>query len=592
MTESTPKPAASSLSLHRTRWQRYLPILAWLPGYQRSWLRLDLLAGLTILGTTVPTAMGYAAVAGLPPQAGLYASMMGLFAYAIFGTSRQLKVEASPSMAIMTAAIVGPLAISGSAYYMALAAALGLIVGAILVVAGAARMGYLADFLARPVVTGYLFGLALTIAMAVSPKLVGLPPAGPGDFLPQVRALASGSMQVNGWTIAISLGAFGVILLLRRFAPRLPGALVLVLLGIALVSVFNLTEKGVAVVGPIPNGLPSLQVPWIHLTDLVILLVGGAGMVFLALAESLGSARAVRFERRERIDPDQELIALGIANVSAGLFQGLAVDANLATSATASSVGSRSQLSSLITAASLLLVLILPGQFLSNVPSAILAVAVIMSVVRFMDVQELRRLYRSRLTDFVLALAALVGVITAGVLGGLLLAVFLSLAIVLYRASRPHIALLGKVLGHQAYGDLARSPDALQVPGLLIVRPDVQLFFANANAVGSQIVRLVGEHPQPVSTVLIDLGASADIDVASLDMLSDLIDDLGDVGVRVLLAEVAEKTVDRLQRAGLLARLGEEHVYLDVVEAVEDFTRTPETRQSETSVKEQEPDRP
>lgn len=552
--------------------KRYVPLISWLPRYRRTWLRFDLLAGISAWGITVPTAMGFAQIAGLPVQAGLYAAMVALFAYAVFGTSSLLKVETSPAMAVMSAAVVAPLALGDYAYYITLSAALALVVGLILVGAGLARMGFLADFLAKPVVAGFLFGLALLIIIRQLPSLFGLP-SGSGSALNHIRELITSLDETNPWTFAISMLSFLALLLFRRYIPGFPGALVVIALSILAVLVFNLEELGVAVVGPIPSGLPAPRIPLVRPTDLPYLLLGATAMVFVALGESLGTARTFVAERRNRsIDTNQELLALGMANLGAGLMRGFTVGANPAATASANAARTKTQMASIVTAGLILGTYATQIDILGNLPQAVVAVAVIVSVSRLLNLAELRRFYRSRKIDFALALVTLVGVFLAGVLPGLMIAVFLSLLIVLYQSSRPHLAVLGKIPGHIAYGDIDENPDAEQIPGLLILRPDVALFFANANTLHSQIGSLVSEAAKSLKAVILDLGASADLDIASTDMLSNLVEELSQADIGLLLADVKSASRSRLEHTGLLERIGEENLYLRVSEAVEDVT--------------------
>jgi len=566
-------PSRATEQAQHSPLKRYIPLLTWLPGYQRAWLRIDILAGISAWGITVPTAMGFAQMAGLPVQAGLYAAMVALVAYALLGSSSVLKVETSPSMAVMSAAIVAPLALGDYSYYVTLSAALALVVGLILIGAGLARMGFLADFLAKPVVTGFLFGLALLVIIGQLPSLFGLP-SGSGSALNQIRELVTSLDETNPWTFSISVLSFLALLLFRRHIPGLPGALVVIALSILVVFAFNLQDLGVAIVGPIPSGLPAPRIPSLRPSDLPYLLLGATAMVFVALGESLGTARTFAAERRNRnIDTNQELLALGVANLGAGLMRGFAVGANPAATASANAARTKTQIASIVTAALILITYVTRVEILSNLPQAVVAVAVIVSVSRLLNLVELRRFYRSRKIDFGLALVTLVGVFLAGVLPGLMIAVFLSLLIVLYQSSRPHLAVLGEIPGHVAYGDIDENPDAEQIPGLLIVRPDVPLFFANAHTLYSQISSLVSTARRPLKGVIIDLGASADLDIACTDMLRDLIDELDEMGIRLLLVDANGATRSRLEHTGLLGRIGEENLYLRVPEAVEEVRR-------------------
>lgn len=552
---------------------RFVPILTWLPRYQPKWLRFDILAGITVWGTTVPTAMGYANVAGLPIQAGLYAAMVALVAYAIFGSSSLLKVETSLSMAIMSAAVIAPLALGNLPYYITLSAALALIVGLLLFAAGLARMGFLSDFLAKPVVTGFLFGLALIIIIGQLPSLFGLE-SGDGTGLMQLGELITSMDETSLITLAISAISFLLVFVFKRYIPRFPGTLMVLGFSILTVMAFNLEELGVAIVGRIPTGLPSAQIPIIRINDIPNLLLGATAMVFVALGESLGTARSFAAEHRKRTDTNQELLALGVANLGAGLFQGFSVGVNPATTSAIGSTRARTQLASIVAAVILAITLVTRLDIIGYLPQAVVAVAVIVSASNLLRLGELRRFYHLRKIDFTLAMVALLGVFVNGVLVGLLIAVFLSLLIVLYRSSQPHISVLGKIPGHIAFGDIEEYPDAEQIPGILITRPDVPLFFANVNTMNQEIQSLISAAKISVEKVLIDLGASEDLDIASIDMLSNLIEELEDENITLLLADVKSATRSRMEHTGLLEKIGEENIYLRVPEAVEAQTKS------------------
>lgn len=551
---------------------RYVPIVEWLPHYDRGLLQPDLIGGLTVWGTTVPTALAYAGLAGLPVQAGLYTAMMALAAYAIFGTTRHLKVTASSTMAIMSAALIAPLAAGDAATFAVLSAALAMVIGVMLVIAGVIRLGFIADFLSKPIVTGFVFGLALTIAVGQAPKLFGVP-GGSGNFFEQLWSLLMNLPETNPYTLAISIMSFALIFVLRQRVPKIPAGLVVLVFGILVTDYFNLADKGVSVIGTIPTGLPQFGIPRVSLSQLTFLLAGAAGMVFLAVGESLGTARSYAAKYRYHIDPDQELIALGAANLAASVSQGFALDASLSTTATAENAGARTQLSSLVTSGMLLLTVLFLAPFFTNLPNAVLATLVIVSVIGLLDVSEFQRYYRGRRTDFVIAMAALLGVIFSDVQTGLLIAVLLALVMVIYRASRPYIAILGKVPGVAGgYGDVARHSTNTTIPGLIIFRMEAPLFYFNASVADKQIRDQVSKSKPPPKAILIDLSASGDLDIVSTDMLRDLVKDMGEAGVEVLFCQVRGKVRDRLRQTGVMEHIGEGHVFISVDAAVHDFT--------------------
>lgn len=552
---------------------RYVPITRWLPGYPRDWLHHDLTAAITSWGVMVPVALAYAGLAGVPPEAGLVTAFAALAAYAVFGTSRHLKVTVSSTMAIMSASVVGDLAGGDATAYVALTAALALTVGVLLVGGGLARLGFISDFLTKSVVTGFIFGLAITIIVGQVPKLLGVPGL-TGSFPEQVVQLIGEIPNTNPPTLAVGLVALVLILVLRRISRRIPGPLIALVLGIVAVTALGLEAYDVSVVGEVATGVPLPSIPAVPVSAIPYLVLGAVGIVFLAVGESVGAGRAYASRHRYGIDPDQELVALGAANFSSGLFGGFTTDASLSQTATAETAGAKSQLASLVTAGLVLATAVVLAPLFRNLPNAVLGAIVIAAVLSLMDVAEMRRYWTWRRTDAVIAIAAMVGVLLTTVLTGMLLAVLLSVLMVLYRASRPYVAALGKMPGYRAtFGDLARHPDAEIVPGLVIIRLDAPLYYFNANVAKAQILDLISAREPSPRGVLIDMAATADLDVTTTDMLLDLVGDLHERSIEVLLAQVKGAVRDRMRRTGLMSRLGEDRVYLSIGSAVTDFQR-------------------
>jgi high affinity sulfate transporter 1 len=559
--------------LRRTRrddigaaFRRYVPIATWLPAYPRRDLQRDAIGGVASWAVMVPVALAYAGLAGMPPQIGLVTAFAALAAYAVFGTSRQLRVTTSSTMAIMSASVVGPLAAGDVAVYIALTATLALIVGALLLAAGLMRLGFLADFLAKPVVTGFIIGVAITIIIGQLPKLLGLPPVS-GPIVDQLAQMAASVDDANIATAALGIGSLVVILVLKRVAPRLPGALVALIGGILLVVWLDLAERGVAIVGEVSTSLPVPGVPNVSLAQITLLVAGAAGLMVLASGESLGGARAFAARNRYRIDADQELVALGAANVASGLFGGFAVDASLSQTAAGEATGSRTQLSSLIISALMLATAIALVPLFRDLPQATLAAVVIAAVMSLIDLAELRRYYQWRRTDLLIALVALVGVVATGVLTGLIIATALSLAVLLFRASRPDVVVLGRLPGLASYGNVERHADAQELDDALLLRVDTPLYFFNAQETSEQILHLVDAHPD-VRAIAIDLGATSDLDVTATDLLGETLAELRRRGILLLLVHVKGIVRDRLRRTGLMDVIGEEHVHVSMASAV------------------------
>jgi len=550
----------------------HIPIVGLLRKYQRDLLRSDLISGITVWGVIVPAAMAYAELAGLPPQAGLYAAFAGMLGYAIFATSRHLKVTASSTMAIMSAAVVADLAAGGSLErYAALSAMLAMVVGGMILLAGIAKLGFISDFLSKPVITGFLFGVSVSIIVSQAPKLFGLR-GGTGDIFQQLNQLVTGLGNTNSLTLAIGVGSLLLIFLLKRYARRIPAGLVALFVGILVTTVFKLGERGVSVVGSIPVSLPTPTIPIVNLSDLALLIAGAGGIVFLAVGESVGTARAFAAKHHYEIEPNQELVALGAANLSAGLFQGFTVDASLSSTATGDEAGVQTQLSSIISVVLIFFTITLLADLFTNLPNAVLGAVVIYSVLGLVDLKPLKRFYRECRSDFWLSIIALVGVIATGVLPGLLVAVFLSIIIVVYKSSRPYLAVLGKVPSLPgSYGDLGRHPEYERIPGLLILRLDAPLFFANANVARTQVLNLVAASKPAAKAVLLDIGSSNVLDITSLDMLKSLVSDLHDAHIEVLLAQVRGPVRDGLRISGLMDQIGEKNIQMSVESGVQDF---------------------
>ncbi len=490
-------------------------------------------------------------------------------AYALFATSRHLKITTSSTMSIMSIAVVAPLAAGDPVAFLALSAALAITVGIIMLVLGFIKLGFISDFLAKSVMTGYIFGVAGLIAISQLPKVFGVP-GGSGSFFEQLWQFILHLPETNPYSLALGVATIVIILVIKRFKPLIPGALVALVLGIVISSLLKLNELyGVSIVGVIPTGMTSPAFPHISLSAIPFLIGGAAGIVFLAVGETLGTARTFAAKYRYEVDADQELLAMGAANVTSGLFQGITIDMSLSNTASGEAAGERTQLSSLVSAGLILAVVLFLAPLLRNLPTTVLGAIVLTSILGLFNVAEFRRYYRERRTDFVLALAALAGVAFSDVMTGLALAVLLSLVMLLYRASRPYIAILGRRPNGE-FGDTGRHADARPIPGLVILRLDAPLYFFNANVARSEILQQTSNEPRP-QAILLDLGASADFDIGTCDMLRDLIEGLRQDHIDVLLAQVRGSVRQRMQKTGLSDHIGEGCMYPSVVTAVREF---------------------
>jgi SulP family sulfate permease len=558
--------------LQGKRLEKYVPLIGWITSYQRAWLRDDLVSGVVVGAIMVPVAMAYAQMAGVPPQQGLYSAILGMALYAIFATSRHMKITTSSTMSIMSIAVVAPLVASGLGSYVALSSALALTVGIILIVLSFLKLGFISDFLSKSVMTGYIFGVALLIAMSQLPKVFGVPGVS-GTFFEQLGQFITELPQTNPYALALGVGTIVIILVIKRYKPLIPGALVALILGTAIAGIFQLSAThGVSVVGDIPIGMPSPAIPIISLQAIPFLIGGAAGMVFLAVGETLGTGRAFAAKYHYDVNADQELLAMGAANVGSSLFQGITIDMSLSNTASGEAAGERTQLSSLVSSGVILAVVVFLAPLLRNLPSAVLGGIVLSSILGLFNFAEFKRYYAQRKTDFILACTALAGVALSDVMTGLMLAVLLSLVMLLYRASRPYIAILGQQANGE-FSDQGRHPDAQSIPSLVILRLDAPLYFFNANVARTQILAQTTSDPRP-QAILLDLAASADLDIGTADMLRDLCSDLRANQID-LFAQVRGSVRDRMERTGLLEHIGADHLYSSTAAAVAAFQARP-----------------
>ncbi|MFV2062795.1 MAG: SulP family inorganic anion transporter [Chloroflexota bacterium] len=566
MSPSATEPAGAATAARpsvRDLLGRYVPITSWLPRYPRAWLGKDIASGITSWAVMVPVALAYAELAGVPAGIGLVTATAGLTAYAVLGTSRHAKITTSSTMAVMSASVVAPAAGGDAATYLALTAMLAIMVGVMLLAAGLLKLGFLSEFLAKPVITGFIVGLAITIAVGQLPKLFGLPGTD-GNVFDQLvglaRELSTGDVDLVG--LGLGLGAMVLILVLRRVDRRIPGPLIAVMGAIALATLLGLADAGLAVVGDIAVGFPTPSLPRVGLGDLAYLATGAAGIVFLALAESIAASRAFANRNGYRIDPDQELVALGGSNLSVGLLGGFAVDASVSSMATGEAAGNKSQLASLVTAAGLLLTIVLLAPMFTNLPQAILAAIIITSVISLVDFTEWKRYIEWRKTDALVAVIAALAVISTDVLTGLVMAALVSVVILLFSASRPALAVLGRLPGpHVRFVDIDRDTEATPVEGILMIRLDTPLYYFNATAVSDQVLKLVDEAVTPPRFVLLDIEATIELDVTTSDSLHELVGSLQHRAVRLVIVHAKGKVRDRMAKVGLTQRLGPDGMY-------------------------------
>ncbi len=554
-------------------------LVRWMPGigvlrtYRRRWLGNDIGAGLALTAILVPTGMGYAAAAGLPVVYGLYATIVPLVAYAVFGPSRILVLGPDSTLAALIAATVLPLAGGDPDRAVALAGVVAILAGALCVVAGLARFGFITDLLSKPIRYGFLNGIALTVIVGQVPTLLGFSVDG-ANLVQAARALARGVVEgrINGATCAIGGTCLAVIFGLKRWAPRVPAVLVAIAGATLVVALFDLGARtGVAVVGALPRGLPTFRVPEIGVEELRALVAGAAAIALVAFADTSVLSRTFALRNGYRVDDNQELVALGIANVAAGLFQGFAVSSSASRTPVAESAGAKTQVTGLVGALCIALLLIVGPDLLADLPVAALGAVVIAACVSLFDIAGVVRLYHLRSSEFLLSVVSFVGVVLLGVIQGIFIAVGIALLAFIWRAWRPYDAVLGRVDGMKGYHDVSRHPEARRIPGLVLFRWDAPLFFANAEIFHEHVLRAVAEAPTPTRWVVVAAEPVTDIDVTAADALSALDRELHAAGMELCFAELKGPVKDRLKRYGLFTALGTENFFPTIGQAVDRY---------------------
>ena len=542
-----------------------IPGLAMVRGYRRAWLRGDVLAGVTVAAYLVPQVMAYATVAGLPPVTGLWAALPALVAYALLGSSRSLSMGPEATTALMTAIAIGPLAAGDPARYAALAATLAFLVGAMALAAWVLRLGFVADLLSRPVLVGYMAGVALIMIAGQLARVTGVPVTGE-SFLEQVISFARGTGRLQLVTIVVAAAVLVFLFAVRAWWPHAPGPLLAILLATAAVTVLGLRHRGVSVVGPIPAGLRVPGLPDLHPRDLRELLLPAFSVLVVAFTDDVLTARA--FARRgEEIRPNRELLALCAANAGSALLRGFPVSSSGTRTAIGVAAGSRTQVYSLATAVSALAVLLAARPVLARFPAAALGAIVIYAAVRLIDVQAFRRLLAFRRNDMALALAACAGVLAFDILYGVLLAIGLSVAELLLRVARPHDAVLGRVPGLAGMHDVDDYPEARTIPGLVIYRYDAPLFFANAADFRRRALD-AAEQPGGTRWFVLNVEANVEVDFTALEAVDALREELTSAGTIFALARVKQDLLARLRAFGLAAKIGTELLFPTLPTAV------------------------
>jgi high affinity sulfate transporter 1 len=566
-TKTTDSPPTS-----REKAEKWAPGLRVARTYNTTWLPRDLVAGLVLSALLIPQGMAYAQLAGLPAITGLYTTVVCLLAYAVFGPSPYLVLGPDSSLGPMIAAAILPLAAGDTEYAIALAGMLALMVGALSVGAGVARLGFVADLISKPVRIGYLAGLAITIFVGQLPKLFGISVDADG-LIEELVAVLTNLDQTNLWTLAVGLLTLTIILGLKRWAPRLPGVLLAVFAAIAVTVVFELAANGVEVIGVLPQGFPLPTFPVVELSDIPILAATALGMTLLVIGDSISTSSAFAARKGYEVDGNQELVGIGSANLLTGLFQGFPISTSSSRTAVAEQSGAKTQLTGVVAALSVLAMLLFVPGLVRNMPQSALAAIVIAASITLFDLPALRRLWSEQKSEFAQALVCILGVALVGVLEGIIIAVIVSILLFFRRAWQPHYATLGKTKDVAGYHDLERYPDGEQIPGLLMLRWDAPLFFANANIFRNMVrTQIAAASPAPI-WVLITAEPITDVDSTAADMLVDLDLELNANGIHLILAEIKDPVRDKIKRYGLLDTIDRRHFYATIDVAVEEFNR-------------------
>ncbi len=550
-----------------SRWTSVLPIIGWLPRYRRAYLTGDLLAGLVVAALAVPQALGYAGIAGVPVIVGLYSIPLALIAYALFGSSPHLVVGPVSTVSVLSGALVADISGGDESQVVALTSALALGAGLGLVIGGVARLGWAAEFLSRPIVTGFVFGLVLLIILGEIPSLLGMPSV-TGDVIGRVGIILRSFGQITPLTAAIGIAALVILFAGARFAPRVPWGLIVLVAAIVLSGQLDWGGEGVVTVGAVPQGLPPLGLPDIDLGQIPPVITGGLAMALVGLAEGLSAARIFAAREGYSIKANQELVGTGVANVASGFSGGMGVAGSLSKTAASRRSGGHTQLTGVFGAVIVLLVLAFLTEWLAPLPRTVLSAIVIQAVWGLMDVSALRRYQSIRRNDFNAAMAAMIGVLLLGPLYGLLVAVGLAVMGLVYRSSRADLEVMGKVPDEKAaWGSIRDHPERRTYDGVVVIRLDAPLFWANSAEVCDRVLDSVDADPD-VRALVLDLEATSQLDTTSIDALELLLERLKERDVELYLVRVFFRARSVLARAGFIEALGPEHMWHSIAAGV------------------------
>ena len=553
-------------------WKRWLPGVQILRNYQVAWFAGDLMAGLVLTTMLVPVGIAYALASGVPGIYGLYATIVPLLAYALFGPSRILVLGPDSSLAPVILAVVLPLSGGDPMRAVALASMMAVVSGLVCLLIGILRLGFVTELLSKPIRYGYMNGIALTVLISQLPKLLGFSVDAVGPLRDLVR-IGEGILggQANWTSFTVGASTLAAILLLKPY-KRIPGLLLAVVAATIVVGILNLdTTAGVKVLGPLPQGLPSFAVPIIGFAHFNDIIIGGCAVAMVAFADTSVLSRTYAAKTRSAVDPNQEMIGLGAANLAAGLFQGFPISSSSSRTPVAEAAGAKTQLAGVVGAIAVALLLVFAPNLLKDLPSSALAAVVMASAIGLFEFTDLRRIFRIQPWEFWLSIICFVGVAVFGVIPGIGIAIVIAVIEFLWDAWRPHYAVLGRVDGVRGYHDIKRYPDARRVPGLVLFRWDAPLFFANAELFNQRVLEAIAESPSPVRRIIITAEPVTDVDVTSADMLAELEHTLTESGIELRFAEMKDPVKDKLKRFELFERFGAANFYPTIGSAVDAY---------------------
>ena len=561
--------------VNRTGWIRWFPGLDTLRHYKSSWLRHDLGAGLVMTTMLVPVGIAYAQASGVPGINGLYATIVPLLAYAVFGPSRILVLGPDSALAPVILAVVLPLSGGEPQRAVALAGMLAIVSGVVCIAAGLGRLGFVTELLSKPIRYGYMNGIALTVLLSQVPKLFGFSVTAKGP-LRQAWGIIDKILKGNTNIAALAIGASALALILvLKGKPRVPGILIAVVAATVAVATFDLaTRADVSVLGPLPRGLPSLTLPFVQVEDWVSIIMGGIAVALVSFADTSVLSRTYAARLRTQVDPNQEMVGLGVANLASAFFQGFPISSSSSRTPVAEAAGAKTQLTGVVGALAIALLLVFAPEILQDLPHPALAAVVIAAAIGLFEVSDLRRIYRIQRWEFWLSMTCFAGVAVFGAIPGITIAIVIAVIEFLWDGWRPHSAVLGRVERVKGYHDITRYPEARQIPGLVLFRWDAPLFFANAELFHKRVLDAVAKSPTPVHWVIIAAEPVTSVDVTAADAVSELDDALHAASIELCFAEMKDPVKDKMRRFGLFTRFGEQTFYATLGEGVNAYLAT------------------